>query len=155
MQLSIRVDRPGKSSGSHFVLEKYFLNTVKQEHHQVNVPGFIHVLNFPHRIRANVWPLFAVWVGDILPANREVFLIELTVQLRDLQEGSTNFQPVEWIDEDGLVVKSAVYVHSVMADSPERAALNGQLGRAAAQGCIYCTQVLVLCSRYFEQKISK
>ena len=103
---------------------------------------FVHVLNLPPRICQNVWPLFAVWVGDILPSDREAFLLVLTIQLRDLQESSTNFNPVKWTDVDGVIVKSSVYVHSVMSDTPERTAINGQLGHAVSQGCIYCTQVI-------------
>ncbi|GAU87248.1 hypothetical protein RvY_00129 [Ramazzottius varieornatus] len=64
---------------------------------------FVQVLNLPVRIRRCVWHLVAVWVGENLPSDRESFLLNLTTQLRDLDENSESFQPVVWTDTFGTV----------------------------------------------------
>ena len=102
---------------------------------------FLHLLNLPVGPRQNIWPLVLIWVGENLPKDREAFLMELSLQLKNLQIGAENFQPVVWVDKNGETIRSSVYVHTIMSDTPERAALNGQLSHSAAQGCIYCTQV--------------
>ena len=102
---------------------------------------FIHLLNMPVGCRQSVWPLFLVWVGEALPKDREAFLMELSLQLKSLQIGSSDFRAVEWTDKDDRLKQSSTYVHSILSDTPERAALNGQFSHSAAQGCIYCTQV--------------
>ena len=102
---------------------------------------FVHLLNLPVGLRRNIWPLFLVWVGEALPKDREAFLLELSLQLNSLQVGSPKYRPVEWVNKENHVEESSTYVHSIWSDTPERAALNGQFSHAAAQGCIYCTQV--------------
>ena len=101
---------------------------------------FVQCINIPLELRLPIWCLQSVWVGEDLPKDRECFLMELSQQLQETQIGHENFLPVEWQDTDGNPVQSSVYVHSYLADSPERTALNGQLSHSAVQGCIYCLQ---------------
>ncbi|OQV14460.1 hypothetical protein BV898_11302 [Hypsibius exemplaris] len=82
-----------------------------------------------------------VWCGTDLPKDRECFIIEDTKQLRAVQPGHAGSSPIVWKDSTGETVSSFAYVHSVLADSPERSALNGQLSHTAAQGCVYCEQI--------------
>ena len=103
---------------------------------------FVQVLNLPLRVRRCVWNLAAVWVGEHLPADRESFLLNLNAQLTELDENSDNFQPIVWKDKFGFTHSSPAYVYCVLADSPERTALNGHLVHSSSQGCVYCLQVL-------------
>jgi hypothetical protein len=104
---------------------------------------FVQCINIPVRLRRPIWFLQSIWVGEYLPKDREVFLVELTKQMQVLHPESDVFQPIEWTDRNGQEQSSAVFIHSVLADSPERAALSGQLAHSAAQGCIYCEQVFI------------
>ncbi|OQV24169.1 hypothetical protein BV898_02119 [Hypsibius exemplaris] len=103
--------------------------------------SFVQCANIPLRHRLPTWSLHMVWCGTDLPKDRECFIIEDTKQLKAVQSEHPGYSPVVWTDSTGATVSSSVYVHSVLADSPERSALNGQLGHTAAQGCVYCEQV--------------
>ena len=94
---------------------------------------FIHLLNLPVGVRQNVWPLFAVWGDDALPRDREPFIMKLSLQLKQIQEGSPVIRPVIWEDKDNLTIHSSLYVHSILSDTLERYALNGQMSHSAAQ----------------------
>jgi len=102
---------------------------------------FIQCIDLPLRLRRSSWFLQSVWVGHLLPKDREAFLVELTQQLNELRRDSPNFNPITWRDEEGNSQSSSVTVHSVLMDSPERTAISGTKGHTSAQGCIYCEQV--------------
>ncbi|GAV06912.1 hypothetical protein RvY_16821 [Ramazzottius varieornatus] len=102
---------------------------------------FVQILNLLLRVRRCVWHFAAVWVGEDLPKDRECFLMNQTLQLRELDENSNTFLPIHWIDAFGEEHYSPGYVHGFLSDSPERSAINGYLSHSAFQGCIYCLQV--------------
>lgn len=89
-----------------------------------------------------MWHLTAVRVGEHLPTDRESFLLNLTTQLRDLDEESKSFQPIIWHDKFGAVNHSPAHICCILADSSERTVLDGHLAHSASQGCVYCLQVL-------------
>ena len=102
---------------------------------------YVQVVNIPLHIRMPIWSLQQVWVGEHLPKDRKCFLVEMTKQLTHVQTGNPGFEPIKWTDKNAKEIDSSAYVHSYLADSPERTAINGQLSHSAAQGCIYCLQV--------------
>jgi hypothetical protein len=102
---------------------------------------FVQCLNVPLRLRRPVWLLQSVWVGEFQPKNREAFLVELTQQMNVLQPYFNDYVPAQWTDQDRQNHISAVFIHSVLADSPERAAISDQLGHSESQRCLYCEQV--------------
>ena len=102
---------------------------------------FAQCPDVPLRIRRTTWFLQSVWCGAYLPKDREPFLLELTRQMKALQPSGEAFKPVKWTNAMGKEMESAVYIHSALADAPERAALSGQLSHSSKQGCHYCEQV--------------
>ncbi|OWA54058.1 hypothetical protein BV898_18480 [Hypsibius exemplaris] len=102
---------------------------------------FVQCMNVLWRLRRTCWFLQSIWSGLYLPKDREAFFVELTKQLTELQPGSVDYRPISWTDQNGVEQLSSVYPHSLLMDSPERAAVSGHLAHSAKQGCIYCEQV--------------
>lgn len=86
--------------------------------------------------------------GENLPTNREAFLFEPTQQKRELQHGSDKYAPICWSDGSCRERLSPIYIHLVLADTPEAAALSGKPLHAVHLGRIYCERaVLCICHR--------